>query len=718
MSAMKWLRLCVQDRKGALVLLLALSQLASGATHHVAIATGQRDGNYYRFTNAVAAVSAGSGITIDLVNSGGSVENVQLLTSGRVDFALVQSDIAVRAARGHQPFVDPIPNVRLVLPLFTEAVHVLVRSDLFVFTVGDLKGKIVSVGPEGSGTEVTARAVLEASGAALEEIQVRHSEMNQIAVDLAHDSIDAAFITSTAPVNAVTQATRDQSARLLILDPKVIERLTGTGSYVEISIPKGTYPGQQEVSTVGTQAILVTRTDVDPAEVSAVLDLIVGHRREIERLSGVRLDLLSTGVGWNSPIEMHPAYMRYLSVGHHSWWRWALEILAGVLFISMLLLVYTKLQKYLAGYAVPLLASVALLALWQLGAAGLYWFEHGVNENFATFGKSAWSVLVYVSGGFQARTPLTKGGERVAVFTIILGVSVVAWFVAEMGKHLVSEELSALLTGKHMVPKKISAHIVIINWNYRAEAMIEQLHGPDFEHKKAIVVISQGDVQFPARPSFGHCYWVKGDAADRRVLEQAGVSDSHSIVILSLWHEPELQGGSLSVLDPSDAKTLLVLLLIRSICGEKGSQHQVPITAEIRSARNLDVARIAGKGGPTEYICAENFGAQVMTQCAVTPGLAALYQELLTFEPGADEIYKVKMPGELVGRQFSDILRFYAKRELKADAVIPIALGRDSKVYLNPCDDIGPVRKDDYLFVICDNQESVTRRSRAVGASS
>ena len=105
-------------------------------------------------------------------------------------------------------------------------------------------------------------------------------------------------------------------------------------------------------------------------------------------------------------------------------------------------------------------------------------------------------------------------------------------------------------------------------------------------------------------------------------------------------------------------------------------------------------------------MCGESFGIDVLTQCAFTPGLAGLYHTLLTFSPDSDEIYRVKVPEQLVNRRFSDALHFYASRDSKARAVIPIAISRGIEVYLNPGDEFGPLKQDDHIFVICDNEEA------------
>ena len=681
-----WLLKCV---------LPALCVFGQAQQKALLLASGESQGNYTKLANAISRVAEQNGIKLQPVLSAGSVDNIKLLTSGHADLALVQGDVAVRAVLGHLPFSDPITNIELLTPIFTEPIHILVRDDLFIFSVDDLKGKAIAIGVDGSGGQITSRSVLEAAGVSLGEFQPRTLSIEQIVPQFAAESIDAAIITSAIPVDVVAQTLINRDARLLVLDPKLISRMTSSGSYVEAYIPGRTYAGQEDdVPTIGTQCLLLVRSDVDQANVVALMGLLQARRGEIERISGTKMDLLFRTVPAQLPIQTYPGAKRYLSKGFGISWLWLIPVLLLGYLCAILILKRKHVRQATTSVADLIVAISALFGVWVFAALGLYWCERHVNENFDTFPKSMWSVLVYVSGGFQARAPKTTWGERVAVFAIIVGVALVGWVIAEFGKRYISEELGKWM-GRIRVPSHLAKHIVLINWDHRAERMIEQLRGPDTE-KKSIVVIAHGPSVFPGRPGFERCYWISGDATDSKVLEQAQVKSASSIVILGNW-----QSDSVSQFEPdiTDAKTVLALLVLRGFC-------DTPVTAEIRSTKNLEAAHTAGKGGPTECVCGESFGIDVLTQCAFTPGLAGLYHTLLTFSPDSDEIYRVKVPEQLVNRRFSDALHFYASRDSKARAVIPIAISRGIEVYLNPGDEFGPLKQDDHIFVICDNEEA------------
>ena len=107
--------------------------------------------------------------------SNGSVANVSAIDSGSAQSGFVQSDIAYWAYNGTgiyegRPKVD---SLRAIANLFPESVHLVVRKGSGIKSVGDLRGKRVSLDESGSGTLVDARLILTAYGVGEGELKAR-----------------------------------------------------------------------------------------------------------------------------------------------------------------------------------------------------------------------------------------------------------------------------------------------------------------------------------------------------------------------------------------------------------------------------------------------------------------------------------------------------------------------------------------------------------------
>jgi TRAP transporter TAXI family solute receptor len=142
----------------ALILSL-LAHAASAAT----IATGPSDGSYFQIAQDIKNVAGKEGMEIQVMSTKGSLENIQLLGTGKVDLAIVQLDALrfVSEVLKQQQNMDLFDSIKVVLNLYPEEIHVLSnKSDIQTFY--QLEGKRVSVGTEGGGTAITAAVLLSA----------------------------------------------------------------------------------------------------------------------------------------------------------------------------------------------------------------------------------------------------------------------------------------------------------------------------------------------------------------------------------------------------------------------------------------------------------------------------------------------------------------------------------------------------------------------------
>jgi hypothetical protein len=152
--------------------LTELTYLYAGDAPTLNLATGMATGIYHPIGEGLKEAAKKAGITINVMSSQGSVENLQWLKQGKAQLCLAQSDTVYDAYHGIGKFSERNSNIKALASLYLEAIHIVVRNPLHIRKMDDLKGKRVSVGPSGSGTESNARLLLEASGIALDEIRL------------------------------------------------------------------------------------------------------------------------------------------------------------------------------------------------------------------------------------------------------------------------------------------------------------------------------------------------------------------------------------------------------------------------------------------------------------------------------------------------------------------------------------------------------------------
>jgi TRAP transporter TAXI family solute receptor len=95
--------------------------------------------------------------------TGGSAANMKLLHEEQVELALTLADVAWDAAQGTLSGLLEWVAVWTLLGTYSGYMHIVTLAGLGIKTVADLKGKRVSTGLPGSGTEVKGLRVFEAS---------------------------------------------------------------------------------------------------------------------------------------------------------------------------------------------------------------------------------------------------------------------------------------------------------------------------------------------------------------------------------------------------------------------------------------------------------------------------------------------------------------------------------------------------------------------------
>ena len=137
-------------RKLNLFLILILLLLATGIvgylfyderqTDSLIVAAGARTSEGFQLMQAIAAVVNANHpeISLDVIETGGSLDNSRLLSEGYVDLATFQSD------------ASSSNRARLVANLYPDAYQLIVNRSAGINGVADLKGKSVALPSRGS----------------------------------------------------------------------------------------------------------------------------------------------------------------------------------------------------------------------------------------------------------------------------------------------------------------------------------------------------------------------------------------------------------------------------------------------------------------------------------------------------------------------------------------------------------------------------------------
>ncbi|MDI5932732.1 TAXI family TRAP transporter solute-binding subunit [Halomonas kalidii] len=294
--------------------LIATAPLA--AAQQLSIATGGTGGVYYPIGGGFAEIInehlEGYEATAEV--TGASVENMGLIMRGDADLALVLADTALQAYEGSGDFEGrQIENTRALASVYPNAVQLVTLADSDIESLADLEGKRVSVGAPGSGTELNARALLEANGISYDDFTPQRLNFNETADAIRDGDIDAGFWSVGPPTSSILNLAATRDIRLIGLsDEEVANARENEPVFAAYRLKAGMYEGMDEaVQTVSIPNVLVVNADMDE-ELAYNLTKVLYER--IDDLIAVHPAANDTTVEFtmeSTPVPLHPGALRY-----------------------------------------------------------------------------------------------------------------------------------------------------------------------------------------------------------------------------------------------------------------------------------------------------------------------------------------------------------------------------------------------------------------------
>ena len=278
--------------------------------------TGGDQGTYYGFGSIMAQkVGEATSTQVTAITSGGSAANIQAMQKGDAQLGFVQSDVMAYAYNGTRTFEKDgaVTNFSTVAAVYMEQVQI-VTLDPAIKSVGDLKGKRVSIGASGSGVYYNAIDVLGAYDLTENDIQATYEDFGTSADSLKDGKIDAAFVVAGAPTTAITSLATTKDVYLVNLDDEHIDKLKESSPYYEKAvISADTYEMEADATTVAVVATVTARDDVSEAD---VYNFLFGIFENTEALAaahskGAELDLEFAAS--NTAVPYHPGAAAYFA---------------------------------------------------------------------------------------------------------------------------------------------------------------------------------------------------------------------------------------------------------------------------------------------------------------------------------------------------------------------------------------------------------------------
>jgi TRAP transporter TAXI family solute receptor len=285
-------------------LALAAVPLPAMSETVLTIAGGRVAGSNFATAGAVQAVvnrapAAGNAPRLVVVPTDGAEENLAGLAAGRFDLAIVAADWLARAgkdAAGEPPF-------GALLVLGADVLTVLARADAGISSLGDLAGRRIAAGPEGSGGAVLARLLAEAMGWPAAPLTAEGPQA------LCAGAADAAILVVAHPNGPVLEATGACPMAAVAVDGEAAALLSALyPGLVPAVVPGGVYPGiTSDVPSVGLGRVLVGSSHLAEGEAEAIVQAVLGGAGDLAAQHPIlsRIDPAAMAAPMDG-VAMHP----------------------------------------------------------------------------------------------------------------------------------------------------------------------------------------------------------------------------------------------------------------------------------------------------------------------------------------------------------------------------------------------------------------------------
>ena len=299
---------------------IAVAATSTAFAQNISIATGGTGGVYYPMGGGLAAVLSKhvSGMQATAEVTGGSVDNLNLIASGKpyVGFSMV--DAALDASKGKDKFEGRPVNLRTLLVLYPNRMHVVTTEATGIKNMSDLKGKRIATGSAGSATEVMSIRLLEAAGLDPNKDVTRERLSVAESVNAMKDrKIEAFFWVGGLPTAAVTDLANTPGTKIRMIDHAdavaAMNKKYGNLYYAD-TIPKATYSGMAADNKMASVAnVLLVNANMPDDQAYKIVKAVFDHQKDLIAVHQEYANVTIAGQKQAStPIDFHPGAVKYI----------------------------------------------------------------------------------------------------------------------------------------------------------------------------------------------------------------------------------------------------------------------------------------------------------------------------------------------------------------------------------------------------------------------
>ncbi|MGA8239766.1 MAG: TAXI family TRAP transporter solute-binding subunit [Desulfobacterales bacterium] len=299
-----------------LCITVALAGPVAAKTTFIGIGTGGTGGIYYPYGGGVAEIWSKyvPGIQAVAEVTGASVENVKLADKGETVFGEVMGDVAVAGFQGEGKFKSKKQDILSMAVMYPNLLQVVTLKKSGITNIEQIKGRNISSGSPGSGTNFMAEAVLKAVGIPLDSFKDSRLSFTETANALRDGTIDVGFWSVGPGTSSILDLATTHDIVIIPITPEQTQKvLAADDAYSSVDLAGGVYRGvDKTVPTIGVWNVMICQKSLAEDMVYQLVKALYEHNDYLRKIHPSAAYTTPENAVKYSPIPLHPGTVKYL----------------------------------------------------------------------------------------------------------------------------------------------------------------------------------------------------------------------------------------------------------------------------------------------------------------------------------------------------------------------------------------------------------------------
>ncbi len=252
-----------------------------------------------------------SGLSVQSL-PGAGIANVRAIEEGKAEIGFGNSISTVDALVGNEPFKKPHDNVCNIATFYPQYYQLVVLADSGVDSVKDLKGKGVTTQPRGNTGELITGQLLKVNGLTYNDVKMSFVSYTDSVTQM-QDGHAVAFGLGTAiPAGSIMDLASSRPIKLLDLSGSLADMKKLNPGYTLVTVPKGTYPKQDnDVKVIGYATHIVASCKLPEDMVYAMTKAVAANTSSLGAVHKDMAKLTPKEMAEDIGVPFHPGAAKF-----------------------------------------------------------------------------------------------------------------------------------------------------------------------------------------------------------------------------------------------------------------------------------------------------------------------------------------------------------------------------------------------------------------------